>query len=83
LRDVDVVLAGDVWYERAPSLRFRRWFDRLARRGHTVLTSDAGRGYAPKHAEELARYDVPTPYELDATPARTTRVLAYPTAPKG
>jgi predicted nicotinamide N-methyase len=78
LRDVDVVLAGDVWYERAPSLRFRRWFDRLARRGHTVLTSDAGRGYAPRHAQELVRYDVPTPFDLEAAPVRTTRVLVYP-----
>lgn len=78
LRDVDVVLAGDVWYERAPSLRFRRWFDRLAQRGHVVLTSDAGRGYAPRRAKELARYEVPTPFDLEAAAARITRVLAYP-----
>lgn len=82
LRDFDVVLAGDVWYERAPSTRFRRWFDRLARRGHTVLTGDAGRGYAPRHAKELVRYEVPTPFDLESVPARTTRVLAYPSEPK-
>lgn len=77
LRDVDVVLAGDVWYERAPSSRFRRWFERLARQGRTVLTSDAGRGYAPRRAKELARYDVPTPFDIESVPSRTTRVLAY------
>lgn len=76
LHDVDIVLAGDVWYERATAARFRRWFDRLARRGVAVLTTDAGRGYAPRHARELARYDVPTPFDLEAAPSRTVRVLA-------
>jgi predicted nicotinamide N-methyase len=76
LADVDVVLAGDVWYERAPAARFRRWFDRLVRSGITVLTSDAGRGYAPRNARELSRYDVPTPFDLEAAASRTTRVLS-------
>lgn len=77
VREIDVVVAGDVWYERAPSARFRRWFARLAERGIAVLTSDAGRGYAPRQAEEIARYDVPTPFDLEAAPERMTRVLAY------
>lgn len=76
LPGVDIVVAGDVWYEPAPSARFRRWLERLARRGVTVLTSDAGRGYAPRRARELARYDVPTPFDLEATAVRPTRVLA-------
>ena len=32
LPGVDVLLAGDVWYEPEPSARFRRWFRKLARR---------------------------------------------------
>ena len=76
LPDVDVVLAGDVWYERAPAARFRRWFERLALRGLRILTSDAGRHYAPKRARELARYEVPTPFDLEAAATRMTRVLA-------
>ena len=76
LPGVDVVLAGDVWYEPGPSARFRRWFERLGRRGVTVLTSDAGRGYAPRRSRELARYDVPTPFDLEAMAVRSTRVLA-------
>jgi predicted nicotinamide N-methyase len=76
LPDVDIVLAADLWYERTPSARFRRWFERLAQRGVTVLTSDAGRGYAPRRARELAKYEVPTPFDLEAAPARMTRVLA-------
>ncbi|HVJ90048.1 MAG TPA: hypothetical protein VM580_09600, partial [Labilithrix sp.] len=76
LEGVEVVLAGDVWYERAPAARFRRWFRRLASRSVSVFTSDAGRHYAPRRARELARYEVPTPFDLEAQAARTTRVLA-------
>lgn len=74
LADVDVVLVGDVWYEPGPSARFRRWFRRLARRME-VLTGDSGRPYAPRKALELARYEVPTPFELEARAVRTARVL--------
>ena len=76
LPGVDIVLAGDVWYEPVPSARFRRWFERLTRRGLTVLTSDAGRGYAPRRVCELAKYDVPTPFDIESTGVRPTRVLA-------
>ncbi len=81
LPDIDVVLAGDVWYERAPAARFRRWFERLASRGLTILTSDAGRHYAPRRARELARYEVPTPFDLEAADTRMTRVLAIEAPP--
>jgi predicted nicotinamide N-methyase len=76
LPDVDVVLAGDVWYEPEPSARFRRWFRRLARR-IPVLTADSGRPYAPRRVDERARYQVPTPFELEARNARIARVLAF------
>lgn len=74
LREVDVVLAGDIWYEPAPSARFRRWFRRLS---IPVLTADSGRPYAPRHVRELARYEVPTPFELEARTTRTARVLTF------
>lgn len=76
LLDVDVLLAGDVWYEPAPSARFRRWFRRLAKRV-PVLTADSGRPYAPRKLRELARYEVPTPFELEARTVRTARVLSF------
>jgi len=74
LPDVDVVLAGDVWYEPADSARFRRWFRTL---GVPVLTADAGRHHAPRRVRELARYEVETPFELEARLTRTARVLAF------
>ena len=76
LAGIDVLLAGDVWYEPRPSARFRRWFRKIASTGRTVLTADSGRPYAPRRVRELARYEVPTPFELEAMVVRTARVLA-------
>ncbi|MBX3214147.1 MAG: methyltransferase [Labilithrix sp.] len=74
LPDVALVLAGDVWYEPAPSAAFRRWFRRLAA---PVITADSGRPYAPRRIRELARYEVPTPFELEARTTRTARVSMF------
>jgi predicted nicotinamide N-methyase len=75
LDDVDVLLAGDVWYERDASARFRDWFRALAAAGIRVLTGDPGRLHVPRRARELARYQVPTPFELESVGERTARVL--------
>ena len=51
-------------------------FRKLARR-IPVLTADSGRPYAPRRVDERARYEVPTPFELEARSARIARVLAF------
>lgn len=71
----DILLAGDVWYERAASARLAPWLDRLARSGVRVITGDPCRSYVPSDLVELARYDVPTSADLEASPLRLTRVL--------
>jgi predicted nicotinamide N-methyase len=76
LSDIDVVLAGDIWYEPAPSARFRKWLRSLAKKCISVLTADPGRMHVPRRVRELARYEVPTPFELESVTSRTTRVLA-------
>ena len=75
--DADVLLAGDVWYERAPAARFATWFGKLARRRVRILTGDPERAYVPSRLVELARYEVPTAADLESSPLRTTRVLAW------
>lgn len=75
--DVDVLLAGDVWYEREPAAGFDAWFRTLAAR---VVTGDPGRSYVPTDLVELAVYDVPTPLDLEGAASKTTRVLTYPAA---
>jgi predicted nicotinamide N-methyase len=73
--DVDVVLAGDVWYELGPSARFARWLRVLASKGARVLTGDPNRAYVPSNTRELAVYDVPTTMDLESTKSRLARVL--------
>lgn len=73
--DADVVLAGDVWYEREPAARFDAWFRTVAAR---VVTGDPGRSYVPADLAPLARYEVPTSLDLEGAASKTTRVLAYP-----
>ena len=73
--DADVLLAGDIWYERAAADRFGPWLARVASSGVRVITGDPGRAYVPEGLVELARYDVPTVADLEATPLRVTRVL--------
>jgi predicted nicotinamide N-methyase len=72
----DVVLAGDVCYERPMAEAILPWLRGLARKDITVLVADPGRAYLPATGlEEIARYDVPTSLELEDRTVRTTRVL--------
>jgi predicted nicotinamide N-methyase len=71
----DVVLAGDVCYEREMSARVFDWLRGLSARGASVLIGDPGRTYLPKsNLEELAVYDVQTTRELEDREVRRTRV---------
>lgn len=72
---VDVILAGDVWYELGASARFAGWMHGIARKGTRVLTGDPGRHYVPSNARELAAYEVPTSMELESATSRRSRVL--------
>ena len=73
--DADILLAGDVWYERAAAARFAPWLAAVARAGVRVLTGDPARAYVPSAVVELARMDVPTCADLESTTTRLTRVL--------
>lgn len=75
LTDADVLLAGDVWYEAAPAARFAHWMGTLSARGVHVVTGDPGRSYVPAALVEIARYEVPVPFELESAETRTTRIL--------
>ena len=51
----DVVLAGDVFYDRALAEQLTPWFDALTRRGAAVLVGDPGRSYLPQGTARAAR----------------------------
>ncbi|MFQ3622547.1 MAG: 50S ribosomal protein L11 methyltransferase [Acetobacteraceae bacterium] len=73
--DAEVILAGDVCYERAMTERIVPWLRAAARRGASVLLADPGRAYLPRHGlSALARYAVPVSLELEDRPVRETTV---------
>ncbi len=75
-KDVDLVLAGDVFYERPMAERVEPWLRRLVRDGVAVLVADPGRAYLPKSGlQELARYVVPTSRDLEDRETRETRIF--------
>jgi predicted nicotinamide N-methyase len=72
----DLLLAGDVFYERPLAERGLAWMRALARRGVRVLAGDPGRNYSPRDGlAEIACYDVPTSSEVEAGDRLRTRVL--------
>jgi predicted nicotinamide N-methyase len=78
--DANVVIAGDVCYEREMTARAMAWLRGHAARGRLVLLGDPGRNYfKAERLEELARYDIPTSLQLENRGLRQTtvwRVLA-------
>jgi predicted nicotinamide N-methyase len=80
--DADIVIAGDVCYERDMSTRALAWLRGHARLGRLVLLGDPGRNYfSAQGLEERARYDIPTSLQLENRGMRETvvwRVLPYP-----
>jgi predicted nicotinamide N-methyase len=74
----DVVLVGDMFYERGPAERFDRWFNDLAAARREILAGDANRAYLPPGLECLARYDVPVSFDLESMEKRPTAVYRYP-----
>jgi predicted nicotinamide N-methyase len=60
LEGFDVVLVGDIFYERSLAERALPWLRTLAARGALVLAGDPGRNYTPREGlEPVAEYDAP------------------------
>jgi predicted nicotinamide N-methyase len=74
---VDVVLAGDVFYEDGMAQAFAAWLHLAADAGTRVLVGDPGRHYLPQSGlTSLAAYDVPTTRELEGVELKRVRVFA-------
>jgi predicted nicotinamide N-methyase len=74
----EVVLAGDVFYDRAMAQRLCGWFDGLAARGACVLVGDPGRSYLPRERlARLAEYQVPVTRALEDAEVKRTTVWRY------
>jgi len=76
LPDVDVVLAGDVCYDREMTGRVLPFLGAAWLAGASVFLGDPGRAYVPREGlVEQAAYDVP---DADGGPVRRTTVWRLP-----
>ena len=74
----DVVLAGDVFYEKPLADRLLPWFRSLKGRGADILVGDPGRAYLPKEGfERLAVYAVPVTRALEDAEVKRTTVWRF------
>jgi predicted nicotinamide N-methyase len=74
----DVVLAGDVAYQRDMADPVMSWLEDLAKRGTLVLIGDPGRAYLPREKlRSLASYDVPVPLALEDAAVKRTDVWSF------
>jgi predicted nicotinamide N-methyase len=74
----DVVLAGDVSYERDMSALVTEWLRGLARRGASVLIGDPGRSYLARDLlEPIAHYRVPVTRDLEDCEIKRTGVYRF------
>lgn len=75
----DVILAGDICYEKPLASRVMAWLGAARARGATVLIGDPGRSYFPREGlMKLAEYQVPTTRELEDMEVKKTAVWALP-----
>jgi predicted nicotinamide N-methyase len=74
-----VVLAGDICYEKPLAERVLAWLAVARAAGATVLIGDPGRSYFPRTGlTRLAEYQVPTTRELEDMAVKKTAVWAMP-----
>jgi predicted nicotinamide N-methyase len=77
--DADVILAGDICYEKPLAERVLAWLTAARESGKVVLIGDPGRTYFPKDGlVKLAEYQVPTTRELEDMEVKKTSVWAFP-----
>ncbi len=80
--DVDVICAGDVFYEQPMAGRVQVWLTRAAAQGSRVLVGDPLRTYFPRTGFDLlAEYVVPTTRELEDDAVKRTRVWTLSSPP--
>ncbi|MFC6089792.1 class I SAM-dependent methyltransferase [Saccharothrix lopnurensis] len=75
---VDVILAGDVFYDRHMAARVEPFLLAAHHRGTLVLVGDPHRSFLPRHWTPLATYHVPVPRDLEGVDVKPTTVWRPP-----
>ena len=84
LPDCDVLLCGDVFYDREMSRRLLPVLDRFAAAGAEILIGDPGRSYLPREMLVwLAEYQVPVTRALEDAEVKKTVVWRFSPARGG
>jgi len=64
--EADVILVGDLFYDRDLAPRVLEWLIAMQSQGKTVLIGDPGRTYLPRDKlEQIAAYDIPVTRALE------------------
>lgn len=78
LDGVDVLLAGDVFYDQTFADALVLWFSALRRQGVEILCGDPGRYYLPsQRMRALATYEVPVTRVLEDSEVKRTTVWYF------
>jgi predicted nicotinamide N-methyase len=76
--NAQVLLAGDVFFDRQLASELVPWFQNLAASGIDVLVGDPGRTYLPKRQlEQLAAYRVPVTRALEDAEVKRATVWRF------
>jgi predicted nicotinamide N-methyase len=78
----DVILVGDLFYEKTLAARCLAWLRQAQEQGAKILIGDPGRSYLPKaELEKLAEYNVPVTRDLEDAEIKKTAVWQLRTSP--
>jgi predicted nicotinamide N-methyase len=78
VKDVDVVLVGDFFYDRALADTATAWLAGLCKQDICVIVGDPGRAYLPKeHLAFVAAFEVPTSKEIEDHEVKRSTVYRF------
>lgn len=73
--DVDVILVGDLFYEKSVANRLVSWLETAVEQEIDILIGDPGRSYLPQdRLLSCASYDVPVTRDLEDTEIKNSQV---------
>jgi predicted nicotinamide N-methyase len=76
--DADVLLAGDVFYDKSFADALIPWFASLRAEGTEVIVGDPGRAYCPRdRMQALATFEVPVTRALEDSEVKKTTVWRF------
>ncbi|MBB1249555.1 class I SAM-dependent methyltransferase [Rhizobium sp. G21] len=76
--NADVLLAGDVFYDKSFADALIPWFESLRQQGTEVIVGDPGRAYCPRdRMQSLATYQVPVTRALEDSEVKKTTVWRF------